>query len=88
MSALLVFVALFAIGLFQDALSAFYLRLVSERRIVAASFISVLITLIGYSVLVTLIDQMIVGGIANVAAYSIGGGVGTYIGLFKKPTAS
>jgi uncharacterized protein YebE (UPF0316 family) len=88
MSACLVFIALFAIGLFQDALSAFYLRLVSERRIVAASFISVLITFIGYSVLVTLIEQMIVGGLLNVAAYAVGGGVGTYIGLFKKPAAA
>lgn len=86
MNALLVFMALFAMGLFQDALSAFYLRLVSEKRIVAASIVSVLITFIGYTVLVAIIESLVAGGVANIAAYAFGGGCGTYIGLYRKPT--
>lgn len=88
MSNLLVILILFLLGIFQDALSAFYLRLVSERRILLASFISVLITFVGYIVLISLVEQMIVGGLANLAAYALGGGVGTYIGLFKKSPAT
>jgi len=83
-SSLLVFTTLFILGIFQDALSAFYLRLVSERRIVLASVISVVITLVSCLVLAGLIESLIAGGFHNIAAYAVGGGIGTYLGLYKK----
>lgn len=83
-ASLLVFAALFILGIFQDALSAFYLRLVSERRIILASIISVIITLVGYLVLAALIESLVAGGLHNIVAYALGGGIGTYVGLYKK----
>ena len=83
-SMLLVLIALFILGIIQDALSAFYLRLVSERRIILASLISAVITLVGCLVLAGLIESLMAGGFHNIAAYAIGGGIGTYAGLYKK----
>jgi uncharacterized protein YebE (UPF0316 family) len=84
MNALLVVTALFAVGLLQDALAALYIRLAANNNIFWASVISVLITLISCSAWVIMADTLISGGIHNLIAYAIGGGVGTYIGLGKK----
>lgn len=87
MNSFLVLIALFTVGIFQDALSALYLRLVTERRIFLAAILSVVITIVGFSAWAALAESLMTGGLHNLAAYAVGGGVGTWIGLYKKNPA-
>lgn len=88
MSLLLVFniVALFVIGFLQDILGAYYLRLVNENRIIFATFISFIHSILAWGVWVWFMylfqnSEAMTGFQAVV--YSIGGAIGTFLGLRK-----
>lgn len=79
-------VALFLVSFFQDVLSAYYLRLVSEERIIAATFISFIHSLVGWGVWVWFVYQFqnpdTLSGLQAVSA-AFGSAAGTFFGLRK-----
>lgn len=81
---LLVLIILFCVGILQDALSARYLRYVQDNHIKSAVFLSVVITLLGCSVWMELLNQFLQKHYGAIIAYSLGGGIGTWLGLLKK----
>lgn len=75
---------LFVVGIIQDALCAFYLVLVRDNRYIVASFLSIIITILSYGVWAVFINQTLETSMSGLAVYSVGGGIGTYLGLRKK----
>lgn len=88
MSLLVSLVALFFIGFVQDALSAYYLKLVQDKKLFFASFVSFLHSVVGWAVWGWFMFQFqnpdALSGVQAVIN-SIGGACGTYLGL-KRPT--
>lgn len=80
---------LFVIGFVQDILGAFYLRLVTEQKLILATSISFLHSLVGWLIwgwfMYQLQNPEAMTGFQAVV-YSLGGAIGTFLGL-KKPKA-
>lgn len=73
---------LFAAGVVQDALNAFYVRSIAERARARAVVLSGTITLLGCVILSWIFTHSQVNDLgANVVAYALGNSVGTYVGL-------
>ena len=78
--------ALFVIGFLQDILGAYYLRLVTEQRLITATLISFVHSMIGWMIWIWFMYQFqnsetLTGFQALI--YSIGGALGTFMGLRK-----
>jgi len=75
---------LFLVGFLQDLLSAYYLRLVQDQRLLLATFISFIHSLVGWAIWIWFMYQFqnpeTMGGLQAVAI-SAGGSLGTYFGL-------
>ena len=79
-------IALFVIGFLQDILGAYYLRLVTEQRYVAATFISFLHSIVAWGIWVWFMVQFQNSGTmtgVQAVIYSVGGAAGTFLGLRK-----
>lgn len=91
MSLLLVMnvIALFIIGFLQDILGAYYLRLVTEQRLVVATLISFIHSILAWAVWIWFMYQFqnseTLTGFQAVV-YSVGGAIGTFLGLRKPGT--
>lgn len=85
---ILLIAILFAFGLFQDYLSAVFLRCAQEKRVKTAAAISFLHTLIGCIAWLEISRAAGIGeeGLAgaNLLAYCSGGALGTAFGLRKR----
>lgn len=83
---LLNLLALFVISFLQDILSAYYLRLVNEQRLVLATVISFIHSMIGWAIWLWFMYQFknpeTLSGLQAFAA-SLGGAAGTFMGLRK-----
>lgn len=77
---------MFIIGFIQDVLGAYYLRLVTEQRLILATIISFLHSIIGWGIFVWFMalfqNSEAMTGI-QALVYSVGASVGTYMGLRK-----
>lgn len=81
---MLALLLLFAVGILHDILYAKFLLLVIEKRILLASLMSAVITLLSYGVFAAVLDQLMTGGYSKIVAYSVGAGVGTGLGMWRK----
>lgn len=79
-------IALFIVGFLQDVLGAYYLRLVNEQRIILATFISFVHSVLGWAIWVYFMylfqNSETMTGLQAVI-HSIGGAFGTFLGLRK-----
>lgn len=79
---------LFAAGLLQDALNTHYVRAVAEQARLRAAILSVIVTVVGFLVFARIVAQVAELDAAgtNLAAYALGNGAGTWVGM-RRPTA-
>lgn len=79
-------IAMFIIGFIQDVLGAYYLRLVTEQRLLLATFVSFMHSIIGWAIFVWFMalfqNSEAMTGI-QAFIYSIGSALGTWMGLRK-----
>ena len=77
---------MFIVGFIQDILGAYYLRLVTEQRIILATVISFVHNIIGWIIFVWFLalfqDSETMTGVQAII-YSVGSTFGTFLGLRK-----
>lgn len=71
-------------GIAHDALYALFIRFLNDKRVLLASFVSFLITLMSYGVFAAVLDQLMTGSYSKIVAYSVGAGLGTAIGMLTR----
>lgn len=77
-------ILLFLIGFVQDLLSAYYLRLVTEQRLLMATFISFVHSIIAWLILIWcmyLLQNKEAMTAFQMVIYSAGAAFGTFLGL-------
>ena len=83
--------ALFAAGMFQEALNTVYVRSVAERLQWRATVLSGLLTVLGFVVfarIVTLIGPELGAASGSIVAYALGNSAGTWVGVRRAGTAA
>jgi multidrug transporter EmrE-like cation transporter len=68
---------IFLIGILHDAIWALYFRFAAEGKSVAAGITSVVITVMSFTIFAWLMHDISAGDYYTLAAYAIGGGLGT-----------
>jgi|GEM_PF-3282335 len=81
---LLLLIVLFCTGVLQDVLSTKYLKVVQNNHIKSSVILSIVITLIGCGVWMELLNQFLQQDYSAIIAYSLGGGLGTYLAMLRR----
>lgn len=68
---------LFLLGIVHDAIWALYFRFAAEGKAKAAGITSMVITVMSFTIFATLIEDVSKGDYWSLAAYTVGGGIGT-----------
>lgn len=76
---------LFTIGILHDVLWTVYIRAVSDSRRFKAAFTAGTLTAFGCTAWMIVTKTGAEGSVLGIAAYSIGGAIGTYMCLKSKP---
>jgi len=80
---LLACLILFVVGGLQDLGSAWYLTAASAKNYRLAAVISAVHTFASYAIYAIIAEKLLSGEIIPLLAYSLGGGLGTFVGLKK-----
>jgi uncharacterized protein YebE (UPF0316 family) len=75
---------LFILGIIHDAVWALYFRLAAEGYSIGSAITSMVITIMSFTIFANLVGDVMAGSYGNLIAYTLGGGIGTFIVVWAR----